>query len=154
MRGYDAYAVGANGRILKGSGDGSTWAPDTGITSKHLRGVHYILSADWAIHVWAVGDSGEILYKFILSVGEEEESRNGRGKLSEGGNPRTVHPNPFTSFASVQGHERDRFALYDVSGRRVGTYKGDRIGEGLRAGVYFVKAENGKAKPVRIVKLK
>ena len=154
MRGYDAYAVGANGRILKGSGDGSTWAPDTSITSKHLRGIHYILSADWAIHVWAVGDSGEILYKFILSVGAEEESSNGWGKLSAGGEPRTAHPNPFTSFTTLPGHEADRFTLYDISGRRVGVYKGDRIGEGLRAGVYFVRAEGGGAKPVRVVKVR
>ena len=42
---------------------------------------------------------------------------------------------------------------YDISGRRVGVYKGDRIGEGLRAGVYFVRAEKGDGKPVRIVKL-
>jgi len=154
MRGYDAYAVGANGRILKGSGDGSTWAPDTSITSKHLRGIHYILSADWAIHVWAVGDSGEILYKFILSVGAEEESSNGWGKLSAGGEPRTAHPNPFTSFTTLPGHEADRFTLYDISGRRVGVYKGDRIGEGLRAGVYFVRAEKGDRKPLRVVKIR
>jgi hypothetical protein len=66
----------------------------------------------------------------------------------------SVSPNPFTSFSSVLGHERDHFTLYDISGRRVGTYRGDRIGEGLRAGVYFVRAENGKGKPVRVVKLK
>jgi hypothetical protein len=65
-----------------------------------------------------------------------------------------VFPNPFTSFTSVQNHEADRFALYDVSGRRVGTYRGDRIGEGLQAGVYFVRAEGGGAKPVRIVKVR
>ena len=63
-------------------------------------------------------------------------------------------PNPFTTFAIVPGHSSDRFALYDVSGRRVGTYKGDRIGEGLRAGVYFLRAESGDGKPVRIVKVK
>jgi len=62
-------------------------------------------------------------------------------------------PNPFTSFATVPGHEADRFALYDISGRRVGTYKGDRVGEGLVPGVYFVRAE-GKGKPVRVVKVR
>jgi hypothetical protein len=43
---------------------------------------------------------------------------------------------------------------YDISGRRVGTFKGDRIGEGLRAGVYFVRAEKGDRKPMRIVKIR
>jgi hypothetical protein len=45
-------------------------------------------------------------------------------------------------------------ALYDISGRRVGVYRGERIGEGLRAGVYFLRLEGGGAKPVRIVKVK
>ena len=66
----------------------------------------------------------------------------------------TVSPNPFTSCSSVQGHERDRFSLYDVSGRRVGVYRGDRIGEGLRAGVYFLRDEGGEARPVRVVKVR
>jgi len=68
--------------------------------------------------------------------------------------PYGVSPNPFTSFATVPGHKTDRFTLYDVSGRRMGTYKGDRIGEGLRAGVYFVRAESGKDRPVRVVKVR
>jgi hypothetical protein len=36
----------------------------------------------------------------------------------------------------------------------VGTYKGDRIGEGLQAGVYFIRAEGGEARPVRVVKVR
>jgi len=63
-------------------------------------------------------------------------------------------PNPFVSFAIVPGHSTDRFALFDISGRRVGTYRGDRIGEGLQAGVYFIRALEGEAKPVRVVKVR
>jgi hypothetical protein len=66
----------------------------------------------------------------------------------------TARPNPFTSFAQVPGHEREAFALYDISGRKMGTYKGDRIGEGLRAGVYFLRPEGKDAKPVRVVKVR
>jgi hypothetical protein len=66
----------------------------------------------------------------------------------------TVTPNPFTSFTRVSGHSSDRFVLYDVSGRRVGTYRGDRIGEGLRAGVYFIRAEGKGNKPLRVVKVR
>jgi len=66
----------------------------------------------------------------------------------------SVAPNPFTSFATVPGHSSERFALYDISGRRVGVYKGDRIGEGLRAGVYFLRAKSGEARPVRVVKVR
>jgi len=63
-------------------------------------------------------------------------------------------PNPFTSFASVPGHEKERFALYDIEGRQVGTYKDDRVGEGLSPGVHFLRPEGGNAKPLRVVKVK
>ncbi len=66
----------------------------------------------------------------------------------------TAKPNPFTSFASVPGHEAERFSLYDVSGRKVGTYRGDRVGEGLTPGVYFLRSSDSKDKPLRIVKVR
>ncbi len=49
-----------------------------------------------------------------------------------------VHPNPFTSFARVPGRETEFFVLLDVTGRQVAICRGDRIGEGLRPGVYFL----------------
>jgi len=63
-------------------------------------------------------------------------------------------PNPFTSFATLPGHESERFALYDMSGREVGIFRGDRIGAGLRAGVYFLRRTGGNDRPVRIVKVR
>jgi hypothetical protein len=63
-------------------------------------------------------------------------------------------PNPFTSFAKVPGHEAERFSLYDVSGRKVGVFRGDRVGEGLAPGVYFLRSSDGNAKPLRIVKVR
>jgi len=68
--------------------------------------------------------------------------------------PLSVAPNPFVSFATIPGHERESFSLYDVSGRKVGVYKGDRIGSGLSAGIYFLKPEGIDAKPLRVVKLR
>jgi hypothetical protein len=63
-------------------------------------------------------------------------------------------PNPFISFATLPSHEGERFSLYDVSGRKMGTYLGDRVGEGLSPGVYFLRSEQGSLKPLRIVKLR
>ena len=68
--------------------------------------------------------------------------------------PYRVTPNPFISVAVVPGHEAESFTLYDVSGRKVGIYKGARIGAGLSAGIYFLKPESKDAKPLRIVKLR
>ena len=68
--------------------------------------------------------------------------------------PYRVAPNPFISSAMVPGHERESFSMYDVSGRKVGTFKGDKIGAGLSAGIYFLKPEGNESKPLRIVKLR
>ncbi len=65
-----------------------------------------------------------------------------------------ANPNPFTSFATLPGHEAERFSLYDISGRKVGTFRGDRVGERLRAGVYFIRTLEGKSGQVRIVKVR
>ena len=63
-------------------------------------------------------------------------------------------PNPFTSFTTLPGHSSESFALYDISGRRVGIYKGDRIGSDVSQGVYFLRAEGGEDRPLRIVKVR
>jgi len=68
--------------------------------------------------------------------------------------PLSVSPNPFVSYARTPGYEGERFALYDISGRKIGVYKGDRVGEGLAAGIYFLKPEGQEGKPLRIVKLR
>jgi hypothetical protein len=65
-----------------------------------------------------------------------------------------IFPNPFSSVAAVPGHSSESFALYDISGRKVGTYKGDRIGAGLSAGVYFLKPEARDSKLLRVVKVR
>jgi len=68
-----------------------------------------------------------------------EESRQGDKETRRQGERLRATPNPFTSFASVPGHEAERFSLYDIAGRKVGTYPGSRIGEGLSPGVYFLR---------------
>jgi hypothetical protein len=65
-----------------------------------------------------------------------------------------VVPNPFVTFATIPGYEREIFSLYDATGKLVGTCRGGRIGEGLAPGVYFLKAANRDSKPLRVVKVR
>ncbi len=126
-------------------------------------------SDDWGKSVQQTQDGGYIVagttcsfgnrYQVYLiktdslgrSTGVEETSEN-RGQGLEV--RITATPNPYTFFATVPGHETERFSLYDVSGRKVGVFKGDRIGSGLSAGIYFLKPEGKDSKPLRIVKLR
>jgi len=87
------------------------------------------------------------------SSGVEESRQGDKGTRGQGERLRAT-PNPFTSFATLPGHEAERFSLYDISGRKVGIFRGDRVGEGLAPGVYFLRTENGAAKPLRIVKVR
>jgi hypothetical protein len=63
-------------------------------------------------------------------------------------------PNPFVFFATIPGHEEERFILYDISGRLAGTYQGDRIGENLPPGVYFLRGHIQNSPPIRVVKVR
>lgn len=67
-----------------------------------------------------------------------------------------AQPNPFASSALVPGHETDVFVLSDITGRRVALCRGDRVGAGLRPGVYFLSpvkaAGHSPVRHVRIVK--
>ena len=65
-----------------------------------------------------------------------------------------VVPNPFTFYAAAPGYEKSQFAVYDVAGKRVGIYRGNRIGEELPAGVYFVMDKAKNAMPMLIVKVR
>jgi len=90
-------------------------------------------------------------FHLVARTGVEEGNKGFEGSRVRGFK---ITPNPFTSFVRVPGHEAERFALYDVSGRKVGTYQGSRIGEGLAGGVYFLQLEGKDAKPLRIVKVR
>jgi hypothetical protein len=86
------------------------------------------------------------------NVGIETE----RGKGFEGSRVHgfKVNPNPFISFASVPGQEKETFDLYDITGRKVGTNRGDRVGANLPAGVYFLRTPGKTSTPLRIVKVR
>jgi hypothetical protein len=92
------------------------------------------------------------IYVSRWEVGVEEEKVKSQSKDLEV--PLKVAPDPFISFTTLPGHFAESFALFDISGRKVGTYKGDRIGKGLAPGVYFIRPEGGDAKPLRVVKVR
>lgn len=89
----------------------------------------------------------------LVALTGVEEGRGQRAMETRGQGVKAT-PNPFTSFARIPGHEAERFNLYDISGRKVGTYFGNRIGEGLAAEVYFLRSASNQEKPLRIVKVK
>jgi len=127
---------------------GTTWGADTCITnsSSNPWNASLALSGRNVHVVWQDGRDGndEIYYK--REVVEPEERGTG-GKFY-------ALPNPFTAYTWVVGHEQEDFYVYDIIGRLVGTYKGDRIGENLVSGIYFLKPEGNEGKPLRIVKLR
>ena len=88
------------------------------------------------------------------NIGIEEET-DARCKIQEA--RIKIKPNPFVAFTTVTGHEKENFAVYDIAGKKVGTYGGERVGLDLNSGVYFIcgLSEGSKNfKPVRIIKIK
>jgi hypothetical protein len=123
---------------------------------------------DWGQSVQQTTDGGYIVAGWTESFGNNSQvyliktDANGSSGVEETAGVRdqglgvrvTAKPNPFVTFATVPEHTAERFNLYDVAGRRVGTYRGDRIGEGLAPGVYFLRSSDSKNKPLRIVKVR
>jgi photosystem II stability/assembly factor-like uncharacterized protein len=134
----------SSGAILLTTDGGSNWQDDNSGTGSVILDICGLSRGD----AWAVTYSGAILrYAPQTGIGLGNLQN---GKLSQ----LRVFPDPFTSYAKIPGHEAERFALYDISGRLVGTCQGDRIGEGLTVGVYFLKPEIGDARPLRVVKVR
>jgi hypothetical protein len=90
-------------------------------------------------------------FHLITLTGVDERSANGRVKFI---GYMTVEPNPFVSYARITGREKESFIIYDAQGRRVGIYAGNRIGEGIAPGVYFVRALDAASAPSRILKIR
>jgi len=145
-----AWACGESGVIIVSTDGGRDWNSQASGTASTLNKIWFINERQG----WTVGNSGVILHT-------DDGGRSGVWENPQGSfQPLTSNlylsgvPNPFTSYTSVPGRPSDRFTLYDISGRRVGTYKGNRIGEGLSPGVYFLKPDGNESKPLRIVKLR
>jgi len=143
------WVVGDSGIALQTTNGGQTWAFDTTRTKIPL----YAASFTDQDHGWSIGGFGLTLGYGRAGQWGVEEGGTGTGELRVK-NGIKAWPNPFVSFARVPGHEKDKFALYDVTGRRVGTYKGDKIGADIGSGIYFLMAENKEGGLVRVVKVR
>lgn len=135
---------------------GTTWESDTRI-SLGIGRSHYasVAVSETKVHVtWEDirDDNWEIYYTRNITGNSGTETAEVRGQRLE------VRikpiPNPFVFFATIPGHEEERFILYDISGRLAGTYQGDRIGENLPPGVYFLRGHIQNSPPIRVVKVR
>uniref|UniRef100_A0A7V0Z449 T9SS type A sorting domain-containing protein n=1 Tax=candidate division WOR-3 bacterium TaxID=2052148 RepID=A0A7V0Z449_UNCW3 len=66
----------------------------------------------------------------------------------------SVQPNPFVTYTKVLTYETSNFSVYDATGRCIGVYSGNRIGENLVPGIYFIKLQNYNSTAVRVVKIR
>jgi hypothetical protein len=146
--------------LFYSSDSGLTYSPVAhgipGSDSAYTWTVPKTFSDDCFVMLWAYQNATGWDFSdshFRIRPGTGVEQGNGT-PFSVSRLPYRVAPNPFVSFATLPGHEKEQFALYDVSGRKVGNYPGSRIGYDLSAGIYFLKPEVKDAKPIRLVKLR
>lgn len=65
-----------------------------------------------------------------------------------------IESNPFIYFTSISGYENDYFEVKDILGRPVGIYNGEKIGEDLLPGIYFISLYNTDIPGIRIIKIR
>jgi hypothetical protein len=132
------------------------WSLTTRLTDdpNHSNAPSVAVAGQAVYIVWADDRDGnhEIYFKRNLTGNSGTETAEDRGQRLEVRINAT--PNPFTFFSSVPGREKETFDLYNIAGRKVGSYKGDRIGANLPAGVYFLRTSGKTSTPVRIVKVR
>ncbi len=136
--------------LLKTDTNGDTiWTRLYGDTND--QGTSVVQTTDGG-YIAAGGDSNDV---YLVKTDE-----NGYASIEEGRKTTPVdiglktEPNPFVSYTHILGAEKAVFLLFDINGRKVGTYMGSKIGENLPAGVYYIISENKNIKPIRIVTIK
>ncbi len=139
------------------TGFAAPWqAVDDNNTAVHITNPGLCVTENSRLVSWVdsrLGTSQNCVYCDLEAWTNVDEDSNYRGFVAANRSYITK-PNPFTTFTTVAGHETERFILYDISGKQVAAYHGDRVGYDLPPGVYFLKPENMNAKSLRIVKVR
>jgi len=146
----NGFACGNDGLLIMTNDGGRNWTPDT--SNKAHANLTALRALD-STHAWAVGGYGIVLGWRLAGTSGVEQGSQGAGELRVK-NGIKAWPNPFVSYVRVPGHEKERFALYDITGRKMGVYPGSQIGGNVVAGVYFLMAENKEGGLVRVVKVR
>jgi photosystem II stability/assembly factor-like uncharacterized protein len=133
--------------ILVSTDGGRNWSPQTPGVTNTLNSVIFIGRQKG----WIVGDGGIILHTTDGGVWVEEQPESRRQK-AEG--KIAARPNPFATYTEIPGHEKEPYLIYDLSGKYVGAYPGDRIGYNLPPGIYLLKLPGKGNQMVKIVKVK
>jgi photosystem II stability/assembly factor-like uncharacterized protein len=151
----DTVYIGGDNGVFVSHDAGGTWtAMNAGLDGRKVTSLGFA-GQDGLLLL--AGTAGGSCYAWQLATGIAENG-NPKPKIQ---NPKssegTVRPNPFVACCRIVGHERDEFRVFDHSGRQVGVARGDKIGAGLPAGVYFARGAQAQAQaqaigPIRIVK--
>jgi hypothetical protein len=149
---YDAYLIKTNAagdtqwtRTYGGTGE------DVGYSVRQTTDGGYIV-AGYTSPYGGGGANDFDVYLIKTDANGNEGVEEPTGRRQEAVSSIRATPNPFASFARIPGHEGERFDLYDISGKMVGTYRGDRIGEVLSPAVYFIKLSDEHGGTLRVVK--
>ncbi|NWF91185.1 MAG: hypothetical protein HXY50_17195 [Ignavibacteriaceae bacterium] len=134
-----------------------TWQGETKIADESaMSGAPSLAIAGRTIHVvWTDRRDGnhEIYYDHDANGIPAGVGMDPMAPAASGQIPLRVYPNPFVSCAAVEGRAGEWIAVHDATGRLMGTYLGDRVGEGLPPGVYFLRATGAGHSFARAVKL-
>ena len=145
----DTLVAGGAGGVSISTDGGSSWnSMNSGLDGRAVMALEFAEGGDTYLVAGTVGGS---CYAWQFEAGVAERPWTGDRGRGLAGHLQAV-PNPFMSYCRVVEHEREEFAVYDHSGRQVGTDRGDRIGAGLAAGVYFARGIESSTAPIRIVK--
>jgi|WetSurMetagenome_2_1015567.scaffolds.fasta_scaffold172930_2 hypothetical protein len=148
----DTLIVGGVAGVSISTDSGNTWHQmNPGLDGRAVTALKFVEHGATYLIAGTVGGSC-YAWQFESGITERSLTMNDRRGTT---NVLCAWPNPFVSYCRVVGHERDEFAIFDHAGRQVSTARGNRIGAGLAAGVYFLRPTQAQAQAqaaVRVVK--